>query len=746
LIGNLPGDAVGSGAIALTNGHYVVSSPSWNNGGLADVGAVTWCDGTTGRKGFVTASNSLVGTQLADAIGRSVVPLANGNYVAGSDIWDNGSTVDAGGLSWCDGTIGCAGPMSAAKSLVGSGDTDRVGSDGVAALTNGNYVVGSSLWGNTDLGAVTWCEGTSGRIGTVSAANSLIGSHPADRLGTPVALSDGNYYVRSEYWDHGATTEAGAITLGRGDIGVVGEIDAANSVRGSFPNEGFGLAVDYNAVTGQLVVGKRIQNIVSLFATRGPDFTVTTVDDHNDGTCSASDCTLREAILAANAQPDDNTIRFAPGLTGIIQLTGGLPNVTGNTTLQGPGANLLTVRRNTATIYRVFSITNGSGVGPVVTISGLTISNGLAPGSGGGIQNDHGTLIVRECVLTENRGELSGTEPSYGGAIYNWGGSLTVEASTIAGNTAVNGGGIASMRTASGTSVVTIRRSTISGNTANGGSGGGIYNEANGPDEVADVTVTNSTLSGNSATPAGFFGGAGGAIYNFGRTSGAVHVSFQDCTISDNNAPSAGSIYNRSFSATAVLTLRNTILKTGTTGSNFINADGSINSLGNNLCNDDAAAGDAGTGPGGHLSGPGDIRNTDPLLGPLQDNGGPTQTHALLNGSPAINAGVTSSETSKDQRGYPRRATNDIGAFESGVATLRIRKIARNNSDVVVTFDVSSNVSYRLERKLALPDATWQSIPGANPFTSQGEGSAQITDPGAANLGRAFYRVEMLVP
>ena len=669
LIGNLTGDQVGLFTTALTNGHYVVSSPAWDNGGLADAGAATWCNGTTGRKGPVTIGNSLHGNQFSDAVGRNVAPLANGNYVVGSDIWDNGPVEDAGAVTWCDGTIGCIGLMAVENSLVGTGDHDQIGRNGIIPLTNGNYVVNSSVWGATDLGAVTWCDGTSGRIGAVSAANSLIGSHPSDQVGGTFALSDGNYYVRNSYWDHGATQEAGAVTLARGDMELVGGVTFGNSVRGNFPNEGFYIDVDYNALTGQLVVGQEIENIVSLFAIRGSDFTVTTIDDHNDGSCSASDCTLREAILAANAQTDDNIITFAPGVTGTIQLSAALPDLTNNVTLKGPSASLLTVRRNSGGDYRIFTIFNGTDNGPIVVISGLTITNGQAPAgfmhpfeSGGGILNDRGTLFLRECAVIGNR--TLPAEFDAGGGIYSHGGNVTIEASTIAGNISQNGGGICNLRMTPGTSSLIIRKSTISGNAANGGHGGGVYNEAYNSGSTADLTLTNSTLSGNSATTVGFFGGAGGAIYNFGNSSGVVHASLQDCTISDNNAPAAG-IYNRSFSANAFLSLRNTILKTGTIGSNFINADGIITSLGHNLSSDDAAGG-SGTGPGGYLNGSGDIRSTDPLLGPLQNNGGPTFTRALLNGSPAINAAVNASETSVDQRGYLRIGTNDIGAFEFG--------------------------------------------------------------------------------
>ena len=85
----------------------------------------------------------------------------------------------------------------------------------------------------------------------------------------------------------------------------------------------------------------------------------------------------------------------------------------------------------------------------------------------------------------------------------------------------------------------------------------------------------------------------GGAIFNSGSFSGNAQVSLEDCTLSGNNAPNTGGIYNNNFSATALVTLRNTILKNGATGGNFINSSGTITSLGHNLCNDGAGAGTA---------------------------------------------------------------------------------------------------------------------------------------------------------
>ena len=87
------------------------------------------------------------------------------------------------------------------------------------------------------------------------------------------------------------------------------------------------------------------------------------MDDHNDGVCDAADCTLREAITAANANVG-RIIAFAPGVTGTIQLAAALPSLNANMTIQGPGANLLTVRRNIGGSYRIFNISSNSVIAP----------------------------------------------------------------------------------------------------------------------------------------------------------------------------------------------------------------------------------------------------------------------------------------------------------------------------------------------------------------------------------------------
>ena len=217
---------------------------------------------------------------------------------------------------------------------------------------------------------------------------------------------------------------------------------------------------------------------------------------------------------------------------------------------------------------------------------------------------------------------------SYGNA------EITVKNSTISGNFVGVEISFAS---------VSIGNSTISDNSA---SWGGVY--AGG----GDLSIVNSTISGNSANT-----GTGGGIYNFNSS-----LRITNSTITGNSAGSGGGIYNDGSQGASIVEISNTILNAGASGENIFNNGGTVTSIGYNLSSDDG---------GGYLNGPGDQINTDPLLGPLQSNGGPTFTHALLPGSPAIDAGDPNfiPPPSTDQRGCPfDRVFNgriDIGSFET---------------------------------------------------------------------------------
>ena len=261
LVGSSANDFVGSGVRALTNGNYVVVSEDWDSGAITDVGAVTWGNGTSGISGVVSSSNSLVGSSADDQVGSyGVTALTNGNYVVSSSNWDSGTITDVGAVTWGNGTIGISGVVLASNSLVGSSASDSVGNSGVTALTNGNYVVASSIWDSgaiTDAGAVTWGNGTSGISGVVSSSNSLVGSTASDRVGRlgVTALTNGNYVVRSTSWDSGTITDVGAVTWGNGTSGISGVVSSSNSLVGSTASDQVGGAGGVTALTnGNYVV------------------------------------------------------------------------------------------------------------------------------------------------------------------------------------------------------------------------------------------------------------------------------------------------------------------------------------------------------------------------------------------------------------------------------------------------------------------------------------------------------------
>ena len=370
-----------------------------------------------------------------------------------------------------------------------------------------------------------------------------------------------------------------------------------------------------------------------------PTFTVTTVDDHNDGVCNGADCTLREAITSANARTSDDLvlINFAPGVTGSIQLTAALPSLSTNITVQGPGANLLTVRRNTGGNYRIFTINSGA----VVNLNDVTVANGnLVSQSGGGI-NNAGTLTIANAAVSGNA-----CNPGNGGGIFN-------------------------------TGIVTITNSTISGNsissTTGAGSGGGIFNSG------GTLTVSNSTISGNTAIgPTGNNDSGGGIITNVGI------VTLTNTTISGNSADFGGGVWNLNG---GTVHSGNTIiaLNTAPTGPNL---DGVFVSDGHNLIG--TASGGSGFTNGVN----GDqVGVASPNLGSLGDNGGPTSTVPLLANSPAINAGDDALAPSRDQRSYTRTGVSDIGAYEFQATLIPLAAVSRKTHGSAGTFDINLPLS-----------------------------------------------------
>jgi hypothetical protein len=418
-----------------------------------------------------------------------------------------------------------------------------------------------------------------------------------------------------------------------------------------------------------------------------PATTITVTNTNDSGPGS-----LRQALADAN---DGDTINFDVSLKGqTIALTSGELVIDKSITITGPGPDQLGVGvENFQYTFRIFHVT----ASPTVTIEGLTIGPSLYF-YGCGIQNDQATLTINNCAVTGNNGSTLGAGISNDGTLtindssitdnvlqYQGtgagiasSGTLIINNSIIGGNGSgkgyTDGGGIYSSgmleitnSTIDGNSVggfgggiynvgaAIITSSTISGNSSGGGYpgpplpgfGGGISSNGTG----ATLTISNSTVSGNSVLTIDTEPGRGGGIGN----SGSLQIA--NSTLSGNSGTNGGAIYN----GAAPLQIANSILNAGDVGENIFNDGGTITSLGYNLSSDNG---------GGYLSGPGDQTNTNPILGPLQDNGGPTQTHRPYPQSPAIDAGDPSFTPPPlyDQRGTGfDRVVNgriDIGSFE----------------------------------------------------------------------------------
>ena len=433
----------------------------------------------------------------------------------------------------------------------------------------------------------------------------------------------------------------------------------------------------------------------------------------NDGVC-----TLREAIIAANIDARSGTragecaagssgvdsISFASNYT--ITIGSQLPFVTTAMTITGKGAANTIIQAadapNVAT-WRVFRVTGPTQAEPHsplgdLTLDGVTVRHGncygstcnavggVFPDSGGGILST-GTLTVTNSIISGNRGYAAG-------GIFSTG-TLTVTNSTISGNVAFDGGGIYDVGT------LTVTNSTITGNSAVGsdvgGNGGGIYHNINS----SPAMVMNSTITGNSANR------YGAGIANLSN------MTVKDSTISGNSASEGGGISNVGFGfmtitnstisgnsangyGAGIANLRNMMVTNSTISGNSANIGGGISISPNpglhitlqNTIVANNSGGNCERGGGAVIINSGynldsgstcgwgssnsSLSNTNPLLGALADNGGPTKTMKLLSGSPAIDAGNASICSSspvngKDQRGVirPLGAGCDIGAYET---------------------------------------------------------------------------------
>jgi len=454
-------------------------------------------------------------------------------------------------------------------------------------------------------------------------------------------------------------------------------------------------------------------------------FTVTNLADSGAGS-------LRAAVAAANASPGPDAIAFAPGLSGTIALGSTLEITDGLTVQgPGPDTLTLYGQQATRVLRVAAGVTAGvSGLtvaggwdtqgGGIRNDGSLTLdrvtvwgneagTDQFLSGSGGGIYNSPGaSLTITRSTISNNVAHTDGLQG--GGGIYN-GGALSIFASNFSGNEVrspsiagvLNGsavyncsnGGLTATATIdsctftanrnnsiSSSGNLTLRRSTVSGDqevgvecsgtaTIDSCTVTGVYGR--GIEARGSLTLVNSTVAGNQ--------GAGLTVRR-GSSTSPTSIAIANCTIAGNTYNSSSAVSGAGIDVTGngtspLITLHNTIVA----GNVLVPSGGSpilkdlntstqttilvqpprYESLGYNLIQDPGGATIAGTTTGNLLG-------VDPLLGPLADNGGPTQTMALLLGSPAIDAGDNTGAPAYDQRGvgFARivRGTIDMGAFE----------------------------------------------------------------------------------
>jgi len=391
-----------------------------------------------------------------------------------------------------------------------------------------------------------------------------------------------------------------------------------------------------------------------------------------DGVCQTSvgTCTLRAAIMQANALGGMNTINV-PG--GVYTLTLGELVIQSDAIINGAGAGLTAVNGNQiGRVFQVFTRTS-----PL--ISRLTIQNGNAM-CGGGIAND-GTVWISDTVITSNSATICGGGIDNAGTMKITGsiiadnmangvnaicggvlnrGYLEIANTTVVNNKAKTGGGICN------SGIGDLQTLTIAGNTAEYGAG--IFNTNTGQLSVHSSLIWKNVawISGGGITTGGRLSlwnatvsdnvaqFTGGGVDNGGLTT-IVNVTLAGNSLIDTLGV-GGNLYN-SHNPTSSIQIANTIIAKGFQHGNCaVGIGNGIISLGHNLSDDDTC----------NLIATGDITNTDPWIGPLQNNGGATFTHALLPRSPAINAGDNRYCPLFDQRGIlrPQAGLCDIGAYE----------------------------------------------------------------------------------
>ena len=703
---NIPGGVANGVAISgmtITNGRDVGGPGQDGFGGGIDSGS------------NLTLTNvHVTGNQASQAGGGVSLAFASGVFTGCT--FSGNMAGDGGGIDY-EGDGGhtlrlVSSTVSGNSATISGGGIDNVSQGGNSRLE----VVNSTIANNTGGGIITFTQ-TGGATTTATTAlrNTIIAGNTPNNLATgtigggaatfqtlgfnlsdnfngvftPAANDITNATPRLAPLSlNGSTTPTHALLAGSPAIDAGNSSGSTTDQRGQprpfdlpgVPNPSGGDGADIGAVEMR------------------PISNVTTTSDSGVGS-------LRQAISDANTNADltdilfDSTVFNTPQT---INLLTALPDITTSVTMQGTGANLLTVRRdfNAATDFRIFNIAFGLTNG--VAISGMTITGGRATGDFGGGINNHSNLTLTNVHLTGNQADL--------------------------------GGGVAI-----GFADAVFTGCTFSGNTASGGSGGGIFYQGDGGHTLRLVS---STVSGNSATI------RGGGIENVSN-GGNSRLEVTNSTIANNTGIGGIITFTQGAGTTATTTLRNTIIAGNTPSNLAIGTSGggavTCQTLGFNLASDN----------GGSFLNVAPITsdkiNANAALAPLANYGGTTPTNPLLANSAALDAGNSSGATS-DQRGSIRpidlpgipNATGgdgaDIGAAEMqsflvtnvndmGAGSLRDAVTnAPANSDILFdssVFNVARTITL-LTGELVINKNLNIIAPGANLLTLSGNNASRV--------------------
>jgi filamentous hemagglutinin family protein len=627
--------------------------------------------------------------------GTSVLTITN------STITNNTATIDGtggyGGAIYNEGAGSSSGATLTVSNSTISGNSASNAGGGIyndytpATLTIGDTILAGNMANGAESDVTNYSGGTVTDHGyNLYGQNGTTGGFAGNGT-TDIELSGAISTVLAPLGNYGGPTATMALVAGSPAYlagGARGSVttDQRGAARGSVISIG---AWDYNPTQ----------------FTAANSTIVNTASDAAGDIIGGTTVSLRDALFYSNVGAVTNpTITFSTNPANgtdfstaqTIALTQGELLINKSITVDGSTTGSTIVNGQNQT--REMEI-DGTSSGDTVTVNNLTLTDGNASsntsGLGAGRADDGGGLLV----YTEN--SLDAT--------------VAINNSTISNNVSPGnngGGGIYIATSGSGVATVTVNDSTISGNASSSNNGGGIVNDGYGG--TATLNITDSTIANNTAT------GNGGGIFNEGNGSNGATLTINNSTVSGNSSGSVGGgIYNDHAAATLVI--GDTIVAgntASTTDTDLANNAGTLTDHGYNLF--DQGGGYVGNGTT-------DIEfngNINTLLTPLGNYGGPTQTMALVVGSPAYLAGGARGSVTTDQRGVARGSTISIGAWDYNptVFTAANSTIVNTASDAAGDIIGGTTVSLR--------DALFYSNVGAvtNPTITFNTNPADGTD------------------